>query len=57
MEGRVLMVKNVNIEKLVPMMNRALRAGKVLQLEYNFQTDKIKVLEAKMKRFDNDSKE
>lgn len=57
MEGRILMVKNVNIEKLVPMMNRALRAGKVLQLEYNFQTDKIKVLEAKMKRFDNDSKE
>ena len=51
------MVKNVNIENLVPMMNKTLRAGKVLQIEYNFQNDKIKILEAKMKKFDNGYKE
>ena len=42
--------KNINIAKIVPMLNKMLKDGKTIQMEYNHQAGEIKLLENKIKR-------
>ena len=42
--------KNISIAKIVPTLEKLLKDGKTVQMEYNHQTNEIKVLENKMKR-------
>ena len=42
--------KNVSIAKIAPILEKVLKDGKTVQMEYNHQTNEIKVLENKMKR-------
>lgn len=40
----------INIARFVPTLEKMLKNGKTVQLEYNHQTNEIKLLENKMKR-------
>lgn len=42
--------KNISISKIVPALEKLLKDGKTVQMEYNHQTNEIKVLENKIKR-------
>ena len=44
------MTKKVDIIKIVPVVNKMLKDGKTVQMEYNHQTGEIKLLENKIKR-------
>ena len=40
----------INIARFLPTLEKMLKNGKTVQMEYNHQTNEIKVLENKMKR-------
>lgn len=42
--------KNISIAKIVPTLNKMLKDGKTIQMEYNHQAGEIKILNAKMER-------
>lgn len=42
--------KNINLSKIVPTLEKMLKDGKTIQMEYNHQVGEIKLLENKIKR-------
>jgi len=44
----------IEMEKLFPELVRMLTNGKTLQMEYNHQTGKIKLMECKLKRIETE---
>jgi len=42
--------KNISIAEIVTVLEKMLKDGKTVQMEYNHQTQELKVLENKMKR-------
>ena len=44
------MANNVKLTKVVPTLEKMLKNVKTVQMEYNHQTNEIKILENKMKR-------
>lgn len=44
------MTKNIDIAQIVPVLNKMLKDGKTVQIEYNHQTGEIKLLENRIKR-------
>ena len=45
-------MKKIDLENILPFLERELKAGNVVHLEYNFQKKEIKMLSSKLKKIE-----